>query len=94
MAVSSLFEASWYNIGLNLLNEEDAHKLNLIKINCKENTSECCREVLKLWLRKQPKANWDQLIGALKSDSVGLDYVASKIEGKLIDSADGKVLLF
>ena len=92
MAVSSLFEASWYKIGLNLLNEDDEHKLDLIKINCRENTNKCCMEMLKLWLQKQPNASWDQLIEALKSEGVELNYVASIIEGKLIKSAKGNIM--
>ena len=82
--VRSLFEADWYEIGLNLLNQDDAHRLDLIKINGKDNTSECCREMLKLWLRKQPKATWDQLIRALRSEGVERNDVAYKIKKKLI----------
>ena len=91
MKVSSLFEACWYNIGLNLLDKEDAHELDLMKYDRKKgNTSKCCREMMKLWLRKQPNASWDQLVGALRSENVKLNDVASKIERKF-KSAKGNI---
>ncbi|XP_065885365.1 glycylpeptide N-tetradecanoyltransferase-like isoform X2 [Dysidea avara] len=37
--------------------------------------------MLELWLHKQPKATWNQLIEALKAPGIELDDVASEIEG-------------
>ena len=43
--------------------------------------------MLSLWLQRQPKASWGQLIEALKATD--LDHVATEIEGKLIVAAQG-----
>ena len=56
--------------------------LKTISANSHGNVIKCCASMLSLWLQREPKASWRQLIEALKA--TGLDHVATEIEGKLI----------
>ena len=47
--------------------------------------------MLKKWLESQEQASWDQLLKALRSRSVQLSTLASRIENMLI--GNGKELL-
>ena len=67
----------WYDLGLELLEQEDEEKLYEIKTNRPNNASECCTEMFQLWLRKCTNPTWDQLIQALKD--VDLNSVATTI---------------
>ena len=71
----------WYDLGLELLEQEDENELEEIKKN-HDNAGECCLEMFKLWLRKYNDATWLQLIQALKE--VDLNALATKIEGMLM----------
>ena len=58
--------AKWYNLGLGLgISCDD---LDAIKKDCKEDTGDCLREVLKIWLSKNPLKS--DLIEALESKTV------------------------
>jgi len=81
--VISLFADKWCNIGLELFDPEDESKLDEIQSNKGGNVSDCCNEMLRVWLQKQPYATWNQLIEALRSPGVELFDVASKIEEML-----------
>ena len=74
----------WYDLGLELLEQEDEKKLNEIKSNNPSDVGECCKEMFQLWLRKSTNATWNQLIQALKE--VDLNNLAAKIEGMLKDT--------
>ena len=76
--------SKWYDLGLELLEQEDVVTLNQIKHNNPNNVGECCKEMLELWLSKCSTATWNQLIQALRE--VNLNYLASNIEGKLKDT--------
>ena len=71
----------WYDLGLELLEQEDEDDLDEIKKN-HDNSSECCREMFQLWLRKYSNATWLHLIKALRE--VDLNTLANKIEGMLM----------
>ena len=81
--VKSLFADKWYDIGLELFDPEDESKLDEIQSNKGGNVGDCCGEMLRVWLQKQPYATWNQLIDALRSPGVELFVVASKIEEML-----------
>ena len=76
----------WYDLGLELLEQEDEEKLYKIKCNNPSNVDECCTEMFQLWLRKCTNATWNQLIQALKE--VELNNLAAKIDGMLIPTDD------
>ena len=58
--------SKWYDLGLELLEQEDEEKLNEIETNNPKDAGQCCKEMFRLWLRKCSTATWDQLIQALK----------------------------
>ena len=67
----------WYDIGLELLNN-DGGTLNVIKKDSSENAEECCTKMFDTWLARTPDANWNQLIATLKK--VQLNTAAQKIK--------------
>ena len=70
----------WYDIGLELL-DSDTATLDLIKKNNPMDANECCTQMFKEWLKRNPDASWDQLINALSV--IGLDTaVKNIIKGK------------
>ena len=76
--------SKWYDLGLELLEQEDEEKLNEIETNNPKDAGQCCKEMFRLWLRKCSTATWNQLIQALKE--VDLNSLATKIEGMLEDT--------
>ena len=68
----------WYDLGIQLLNEEQCAKLNIIKDNHPQDAEKCCTEMFEYWLRVDVDASWNKLITALKMiDEIAL---AEKIE--------------
>ena len=76
---------------MELLDQKDEKAVNIIKKNNAGNISECCTEMLELWLNRQCNATWNQLIEALKAPGIELNDAASKIEGMLSSSTGGKI---
>ena len=91
--VRELIADKWYDIGLELLEQKDERAVNVIKKNNAGNISECCIEMLELWLNRQPDATWNQLIEALRAPGIELNNVASQIEG-MLSSAEGKTAIW
>ena len=56
----------WLEVGLELLSSEDEAKLYEIRENHPNNATHCTSEMLKLWLDRNPKASWNQLLEALR----------------------------
>ena len=71
----------WRDLGIELMGQESADKLDLIKVYY-GNVIERCSAMLVLWRQTQPKANWNQLIQALKE--VKLDTLANEIDKMLL----------
>ena len=53
----------WEDLGKELLDDDDIPALVAKTRNMDE--KQCCSEMFKLWLERQPKATWRQLIDAL-----------------------------
>ena len=87
--VRDLIADRWYDIGLELLEQKDERAVNIIKKNNAGNITECCMEMLELWLNKQSNATWNQLIETLKAPGIELNSAASQIEGMLLSSVEG-----
>ena len=83
----------WYNVGKELLKQEGEYTLKIIKANNAGNVSECCAEMLQLWLHRQPDATWNQLVCALRSPCVQLNDVAMEIEAQQLPSLKGDQLI-
>ena len=65
------------------MGQEKATNLDTIQVN-KENVTQCCSAMFRLWHQTQPKANWNQLIAALKE--VDLVTLAGELNNLLIPS--------
>ena len=76
----------WRDLGIELMGQGAATKLDVIKLNNNENVIKCCSAMFNLWRQRQPKANWNQLIGAL--EEIKLYALADKIKKLLIPSAE------
>ena len=75
------YEASvtttWYDIGLELLDDDDAVVLDQISEDCSTNVNKCCTKMFKKWLECTPDASWNQLAEAFKE--CGLNLAAKHI---------------
>ena len=78
----------WYDLGLQLLDPEDASELSIIKINYPNNSNGACTGMFSLWLQKNPLASWDSLISTIKGPGVKKCDAAQKIE-QMLQSATG-----
>ena len=76
----------WRHLGIILIGQGSIDALNAIKINNPGNVKQCCSEMLSLWLQMKPKANWSQLINALKE--VELYTLADNIEKSLLPTIE------
>ena len=75
--------AKWYDIGVELLNEEDEYMLNAIRANSHEDADKCTDEMLQLWLSRKSNPTWDQLLDVFRAPNIKLEALASEIEGML-----------
>ena len=72
----------WEDLGKELLDDDDLPALTAR--TCNMNERQCCSEMFKIWLERQPEASWQQLITALHM--VKLNRLADNIEKLLIRS--------
>ena len=72
----------WKDLGIILMGQESVLPLNMIEINNPGNVKRCCSEMFSLWRQRQPKANWSQLINALKE--ISFNTLADKIGNLLL----------
>ena len=70
----------WLQLGTELLDATYVAALYAIKSDITE-CSTCCSEMFRLWLEREPEANWRDLITALKQ--ISLNRLASDTEGLL-----------
>ena len=68
----------WNRLGIQLLEEKDVHKLNIIKEDHPVGTEKCCTEMFKYWLDVDTKASWDKLIDTL--ECIGQNSLAETIK--------------
>ena len=88
----------WLDLGIQLLEKEDIPALLAIKSDVSE-CSERCSKMFNLWLDRQPKASWSNLIEGLKlihqnklaSDIVDLLSIRKQSEG--VGTVDGQQIL-
>ena len=74
----------WEDLGKELLDDDDLPALTAR--TCNMNEKQCCSEMFKIWLERQPEASWQQLITALHV--VKLNRLADNIEKLLIRSPE------
>ena len=71
--------SKWYELGIELLDEDQLTQLDIIKTNNNEVTR-CCAEMFLFWLRSHSTGTWQELIKALKAPGVELNDVAAILE--------------
>ena len=76
----------WRDLGIILIKQESVLALKEIEIDNRGNVKECCSKMFSLWLQRQPKANWSQLINAL--EEVKLYALADNIKKSLLPSIE------
>ena len=78
----------WRDLGIILLGDKITPELDIIDENSRSNVITCCAAMFSLWLERQPKASWRQLIDALIN--VKLISLAEDIDRLLIPSEPKK----
>ena len=73
----------WYELGIQLLTEDQESHLDVINANYGHDVVKSCTQMFWLWLKSDPNASWHQLIVSLKSPAVQLHSVAADIERML-----------
>ena len=71
----------WYELGMQLLQDDATGVLDVIKANHPNNVTTCCNEMFKKWLETQHDASWSQLVMAL--NEIRLNAIADDLN-KLI----------
>ena len=82
----------WKDLGVQLLQSDQQHILNIIATDHPNDAVKCCKCVLEKWLETAPDATWNQLIEALRSPSVHLIHLADQLE-QMITHVQCKIML-
>ena len=78
-------DTKWYDLGLELLDDEYDRELETIDNDYRNNGSKiCCQKMFSKWLETRDDACWVQLIEALRT--IELNSVASDVEQLLVQS--------
>ena len=80
--VRSEVASQWYDLAVELLNHDQAKKLDVIKCDYHGLSETCCTEMFKYWLQVDVAASWDKLLMALKH--TGFDTLAEKIKNEYL----------
>ena len=70
----------WKDLGVQLLRSDQHRELDIIELDHPRDAVECCKCVLKKWLDTTTHATWNQLISALRSPTLQLNYLVTQIE--------------
>ena len=74
----------WRDLGIQLLRADQERMLDIIAADHPHDVVSCCKCVLEKWLDTTTDATWNELIRALRSPGVQLDYLAGQLEQMLI----------
>ena len=69
----------WYELGIELLDEDQSSQLDII-ISSHNEATRCCIAMFNYWLQSHTSATWHELINALRSPGVELNSVATIVE--------------
>ena len=75
--VGSFVSPKWYELGLRL--QVSVHTLDSIEHDVRD-CGKACRKMFQAWLRDKRNGNWNDVVTALKSNSVKENGVADKLE--------------
>ena len=68
----------WYELGIELLDEDYLSQMDAIKSKHANDLNRCCTAMLICWLQEHSNATWHQLVLALRE--LRMWYVAARIE--------------
>ena len=74
----------WYELGVELLDNELVGQLDIIRANNNNDVSRCCLEMFKYWLKAYCNASWYELLVALRAPGVDMDGVAATVKKTFI----------
>ena len=74
----------WRDLGVQLMRPGQERMLDIIAADHPHDVVSCCKCVLKKWLDTTTDATWNELIRALRSPTIQLDYEADRLEQILI----------
>ena len=70
----------WYELGIELLRDDQESHLDIIKSDYGNNNKQCCIQMFWYWLQSNSKASWQQLLDSLRSPVLELHAVAAYVE--------------
>ena len=74
--------SKWYQLGIELLDDDQVTQLAVIKKN-NDDVTERCTELFSYWLRTHPNSTWYQLVAAMREPGVELNQLAASVEEKI-----------
>ena len=74
--------SQWYDLGVELLNHDQAKRLEVIKCDNPGLSETCCTEMFKYWLQVDVDASWNKLLKALKH--TGYNTLADKLKNEYL----------
>ena len=83
----------WRDLGVQLLRPDQEKFLDIIAADHPHDVVSCCKCVLKKWLDTTTDATWNELIRALRSRNVQLDYLAGQLEQTELTTAKCKYFM-
>ena len=78
--------SKWFELGAELLDEREEHKLDNIESNHHSDVNKCCLEMFRMWLKTRVNPTWTRIVEALESPGVQLLSVSAdlkKLVGKI-----------
>ena len=85
--------SKWYDLGVDLLEQNDVNELTRIQSDHPTDSTISCRKMFELWLDKQPEASWNQLIQSLRQPGIELFSLATDIEKMLQPRSPGTYII-
>ena len=74
----------WSKLGIDLLGENEEFKIIMEKYS--NDDEKCCSEMFRLWLDRDPKASWNQLIKSLSK--INLETLVKQIKQELLQNPE------
>ena len=81
----------WRELGVELLDTDSEIVLSTIETNYPKDVEECCKLMLDKWLKTSVDASWNQLVQALKSPAIKLNYLAGELYQQLSEEESKQV---
>ena len=78
----SYVPTKWYDLGLELLDQEDEQELNVIESDKHGDSEKSTTDMFKLWLSRKPSANWNDIVQALTD--IKMNDLATKIKEMIL----------